>query len=339
MLYSITQLTKVYGERTVLDIPSLALEAGGIYALLGPNGAGKTTLLNILAFLESPTAGKVLLRGRPVSFADPLVRDFRKEVVLVDQHPILFSTTVYRNLEFGLKIRGIPKPDRHDMIQETLDLVGMGAFFQAPAHRLSGGETQRVALARALVTSPKVLLCDEPTSSVDIENQAVIVHILKKINAQKNITVLFTTHDRFQAMSLSRQTLFLDQGRLSSSTPENIFTAVFVPENETRMRCIIQDTITLTLPGAKSGRARVMIDPEKVAIVPGQEPTMHLQYHGNVVQVSEDKRKIRVVVDIGIWLTLLMAPEDYRKHPPLIGDQVCVKISPDAVRIFDTQIN
>jgi tungstate transport system ATP-binding protein len=334
MLYAITQLTKMYGERLVLDIPSLEIEAGGIYALLGPNGAGKTTLLNILGFLEPPTAGQILFRSQPVSFADPLCREFRKEVVLVDQHPILFSTTVYRNLEFGLKIRGIPKKERLHVIQDTLDLVGMESFAQAPAHRLSGGETQRVALARALATSPKVLLCDEPTSSVDIENQAVIVNILRQINKQKQITVLFTTHDRFQAASLAQQTLFLDHGRLSSSTPDNLFTAVFVPETETHMRCVIQDTMTLTLPGHRNGRARVLVNPEKVSLDADQQTTNHHhRWPGRVVQVMDEKRKIRVVVDIGVWITLLMDPEEYRNRPPLIGEQTHVVIPPNAVQI------
>lgn len=168
MLYDISQLIKVYGDRTVLDISSLEIEKGSIYALLGPNGAGKTTLLNILGFLESPTTGNIIYRSSPVIFSEPFLKNLHKEVVVVDQYPILFTTTVYKNLEFGLKVRQIPKKDRDYIINETLEMVGMRDFIQAEAHQLSGGETQRVALARALAVSPEVLLCDEPTSSVDV---------------------------------------------------------------------------------------------------------------------------------------------------------------------------
>ncbi len=215
MIYNISQLTKVYGTRTVLDIPLLKIEKGWIYALLGPNGAGKTTLLNILGFLEIPTNGNIIFRSNKVQFTESSLHPLRKIVVIVDQHPILFTTTVYKNLEFGLKIRQIPKKERELIIKESLELVGMRHLAAAPAHRLSGGETQRVAIARALAVNPKVLLCDEPTSSVDAENQVAIINILRQINELKKITILFTTHDRLQVSSLAHHTLFLKDGRLA----------------------------------------------------------------------------------------------------------------------------
>lgn len=220
-LYRLSQLTKTYRNRTVLDIPFLEIEGGRIYALMGPNGAGKTTLLNILGFLDAPGSGSVHFRSRPVQFTEPTLQALRKEVVMVDQHPILFTTTVFKNLEFGLKVRKIAKSDRERMITESLEMVGMQDFAQAPAHRLSGGETQRVALARAFAVSPKVLLCDEPTANVDEENQAIIINILKQINEQKKITVLFTTHDRAQAAALAQQTVFLNRGKITTNAPES----------------------------------------------------------------------------------------------------------------------
>ena len=215
MIYNISQLTKVYGTRTVLDIPLLKIEKGWIYALLGSNGAGKTTLLNILGFLEVPTNGNIIFRSNKVQFTESSLHPLRKTVVIVDQHPILFTTTVYKNLEFGLKIRQIPKKERELIIKEALELVGMRHLASAPAHRLSGGETQRVAIARALAVNPKVLLCDEPTSSVDAENQVAIINILRQINELKKITILFTTHDRLQVSSLAQHTLVLKDGRLA----------------------------------------------------------------------------------------------------------------------------
>jgi ABC-type multidrug transport system ATPase subunit len=122
--YAISHLTKDFGERTVLDIPDLEIEGERIYALLGPNGAGKTTLLNMLGFLEPPTAGQIRYRNRIVHFAEPNLQRLRKDVVVVDQHPILFTTTVYKNLEFGLRIRKVPKKERERIIEE--------AFFPGP---------------------------------------------------------------------------------------------------------------------------------------------------------------------------------------------------------------
>lgn len=198
MLYVLSKITRKYGSRTVLDIPLMEIEKGKIYALLGPNGAGKTTLLNILGFLEVPTTGDILYRSKTVNFSESSLQNLRREVVMIDQHPILFTGTVYKNVEFGLKIRRISQKKRGIIIEETLDLVGMSAFVQAQAHRLSGGETQRVALARALAVSPEVLLCDEPTSNLDVENQTAIINTLKQINEQRKTTIMFTTHYMYQ---------------------------------------------------------------------------------------------------------------------------------------------
>lgn len=232
MVYEISQLTKVYGNRTVLDIPMLKIEKGSIYALLGPNGAGKTTLLNIFGLLEPPTTGNIIYQSQPVQFSELYLQPLRKVIVMVEQHPILFTTTVYKNLEFGLKIRRIQKKERNFIIEESLDMVGMRHFIQAPAHRLSGGETQRVAIARALAVNPQVLLCDEPTSSVDAENQEAIINILRQVNGIKEITIIFTTHDRSQVNSLAHQIMFLDHGKLSTGNGDNLITANRSSERE-----------------------------------------------------------------------------------------------------------
>ncbi len=160
MIFKISDLTKRYNDRTILDILSLSFKKGAIYGLQGPNGAGKTTLLNILALLEYPTSGSVFYKSKSVQYAEPYLQRLRKEVILVDQLPLLFTTTVFKNVEFGLKIRGIEKEERKRRIAKGLDMVGMGDFAQAPAHQLSGGETQRVALASRLVLKPEVLLLD-----------------------------------------------------------------------------------------------------------------------------------------------------------------------------------
>jgi tungstate transport system ATP-binding protein len=221
MLYVLSKITRKYGSRTVLDIPLMEIEKGKIYALLGPNGAGKTTLLNILGFLEVPTTGDILYRSKTVNFSESSLQNLRREVVMIDQHPILFTGTVYKNVEFGLKIRRISQKKRGIIIEETLDLVGMSAFVQAQAHRLSGGETQRVALARALAVSPEVLLCDEPTSNLDVENQTAIINTLKQINEQRKTTIMFTTHYMYQVSSLAHHTFFLDHCKLTATQAES----------------------------------------------------------------------------------------------------------------------
>ena len=171
MLYQLTSLRQQFNNRVVLDIDQMEIEAGSMHALLGPNGAGKTTLLDILAFLVPPASGTLLFQGNPVDPARSDLLALRRRVVLVDQHPIMFSTTVRGNIEFGLKIRGLSGAERGWRVDEALATVGLERYREARAPELSGGETQRLALARALALRPEVLLCDEPTASVDAENQ------------------------------------------------------------------------------------------------------------------------------------------------------------------------
>ena len=338
-VYTISRLIKHFGSRTVLDIANLDIEDGSIYALLGPNGAGKTTLLNILAFLDAPTNGQIHYRRKPVRFTEAQLLVLRKEVVMVDQHPILFSTTVFKNLEFGLKIRKINKRERERIIEETLDLVDMRSFIRAQAHRLSGGETQRVALARGLALSPKVFLCDEPTSSVDAENQTTIMKLLRRINEDRKITVIFTTHDRSQAADIAHHLLLLDNGRLVPAAYENIFSGRLFRNGQRQYRCNIRENISLVLTHhpseVRNERVRIFIEPEMV--VPTGMAAMNgdsNQLPGKVVQIVSENGRIRMVVDVGLRLTLLISYDDYEKTRPLVGGKVGVYIPPNAIRVL-----
>ncbi len=192
----------------MLDLPEISFEKGRIYGLMGPNGSGKTTLLHILSFLDTPTSGELFYENQPVSFKEKTLA-LRREVVLVDQHPIMFTSSVYKNVEFGLKIRKIPKFERQKIIEECLDRVGMREFIHADAPHLSGGETQRVAIARALACSPKVMLFDEPTASVDVTHQAVIENIILDLRHDRGVDCIFSTHDRFQASKLADEIISL----------------------------------------------------------------------------------------------------------------------------------
>ena len=339
-VYELTQVTKVYDTRTVLDISNLRIEKNRIYALLGPNGAGKTTLLNILGFLERPTGGKIYFRSKPVRFVESELQTLRRHVIMVDQSPILFTTTVLKNLEFGLKVRKISKSNRIRIIEEALDLVGMRDFASARAHRLSGGETQRVALARALALSPEIFLCDEPTSSVDAENQSIILNILKRINETKQMTILFTTHDRTQAVAIADQTLVLDKGRLIKTGYENIYSADVSHNDKGEKRCEILPELSLLMTRQEISlakqRIRVFIDPNQIELYgETNEQSLPNVLQGKVRQVVDGNLKIRIVVDSGIRLTILMNENTYRNNRIFVGDTIRYHIPPKAIQAIE----
>ena len=335
MLFEIKNLTKVYGDRAVLDIPELAFEKGTVYALLGPNGSGKTTLLEILSLLLAPTAGIIKYNNKTVDFTANNLTAFRREIVMVQQNPVLFTTTVFKNLDFGLKIRKIPKGERLKMIMDSLEMVGMGDFIGAEAHKLSGGETQRVAIARALTCSPKVMFFDEPTSNVDIENQIAIERILREINTQKNISVIFTTHNLTQASKLSRKIISLYEGRKVPSVFENIFSGKITTDKTGDQFCLIHEEIRLSMKTERIGNVKISIAPREIKILTDRDadPSKNL-LRGRVIQLTEDRDHIRAIADIGIPLSILVPKERLQATPLLIGDVIKIHCPPESIQVF-----
>ncbi len=335
LLYRAQGLTRTYGGHAVLAIDALAVEPGRIHGLLGANGAGKTTLLNILAFLDRPSSGHLEFNGRPVRFSRSHLRRLRRQVVLVDQHPVAFSTTVYKNVEFGLKVRRIGRRQRARIIGEVLDLVGLVGLGDAPAQGLSGGEIQRLAMARALAVSPAVLLCDEPTASVDVENQAAMVGILRRINRERGISIVFTTHDRQLAAGLAHQILFLDHGRLVASGWENLFPCTVRSHDGRHDRCLLPGGLSMLVPrglAPQGGRSRMAIEPRAIEPVsPGQEEGRAGVVRGRVVALTREGDEVRMTVDAGVRLVLLLGVERYRLLRPAIGDEMVLYVRPEGI--------
>ncbi|HVO83854.1 MAG TPA: ATP-binding cassette domain-containing protein [Syntrophobacteria bacterium] len=335
MLYEIINLKKIYGGRTVLDLPALSLEPGRVIALLGPNGAGKTTLLEVLAFLSPPSSGEVRFMGRRVDFRANGLIQHRRRVVLVQQHPIMFSTTVCRNVEFPLRVRNIPKAEREKVVEELLRLVGMTEFKEAKGHTLSGGETQRVAIARALACSPEVILFDEPTASVDVENQIAIERIIGEIRGRKGISVVFTTHNMVQASRLAEQTLFLFEGKLARSTYENIFTGRIELGADGDGYCSVQSSLRVKVKAETTGPVRVAFDAGSLRISRTRnESPRGDSLQGRLVQLADEGARVRALVDVGIPLTVLLPTQEFKALSPTVGEVFWVTVPPEAIELI-----
>jgi len=335
MLYELKHLKKKYGERTVLDIGELSLDRGKVLGILGPNGAGKTTLLEILAFLQAPTSGELQFNGKKVDLSNNGLIQLRRKVVIVGQHPILFTATVSKNLEFPLGIRKLPKVNREKTIEELLDLVGMRPFQNSRAHRLSGGETQRVAIARALACSPEVILFDEPTANVDVENQIAIERIIQEINREKGISVIFTTHDMVQASRLADDTIFLYDGKTTHSTYENIFSGLIEVTEEGRKYCLVQKQLTLGVQTHQSGPVRIFIDPTLVKITSNQsEGAAENTFCGRLIQLTDEQSRIRALVDVGIPLSVLIPKEQFKNMCLSPGEAVCLTCPTESIKFI-----
>ncbi|UCB49901.1 MAG: ATP-binding cassette domain-containing protein [Deltaproteobacteria bacterium] len=335
MLYKLKRLKKVYNHRTVLDIEGLTLEKGQVTGLLGPNGSGKTTLLKILTFILEPTSGEIRFKGKRVDFASGKLIDLRRKVVLVQQQPILFTSTVANNVAFPLRIRKIEKTERERLVEELLELVGMLSFRDAMAHRLSGGETQRVAIARALACSPEVILMDEPTANVDVENQIVIERIIGEINQKREISVIFTSHNMIQASRLAEKTVFLFEGKVAQSTYENIFSGFIEEDEKGEKTCILQGGVRLHVKNGRPGPVRISIDPERIKVGQGDgDLSSKNAFTGRLIQLTDEHSRVRALVDVGIMLSALIQKERLDDLDIRIGMELWVRCPEQSIEVF-----
>ncbi len=222
IIVKLKDLTKAYGNKVVVNAVNLQIHEGEILALLGPNGSGKSTILKILAFIENPTSGSVEFQGKEVNYNR--TEKVRLQSTLVFQKTILFSTSVFNNVAYGLNVRKVPKDIQNEEVKKALQIVKLEGFEKDPASKLSGGEQQRVAIARALVLKTKLLLLDEPTANLDPRNAGILEEVIETINRESKVTIVLATHNMFQAEKLPDRIALMDEGKITEiGTPVEIF--------------------------------------------------------------------------------------------------------------------
>ena len=316
-----------YGGRVVLDLPRLEIEHGLAYSLQGPNGAGKSTLLGILSFLNAPHEGQVFFQSESVVWKESFLRPLRRKVALVEQHPVMFSCSVRADVGYGLAIRGVGKAERDRLVDAALELVGLSHLAEAYAPRLSGGETQRVAMARALANSPKVLLLDEPTASVDTQNRVVIEQVVAELRDRGDTTIVLCTHNRSQAWALCPYVIFLEDGKLVHRSRANSYAGI-MSVTDGQGWCRIAENFRVPVAGCAPGRVRISIDPEEVRLVQVLEPGLN---SGPLAKIRLEGETVALSVNLGRPLDVQMPLADFRAAGLSVGDLVRAEIRPEGV--------
>jgi len=227
MSIQVRSVSKRFGSFQALEDVSLDVDSGALTALLGPSGSGKSTLLRIIAGLELPDSGEILLEGADVTLSPPQQRG----IGFVFQHYAAFKhMTVRNNIAFGLKIRKRPRGEIRARVDELLELVQLRGFGDRYPAQLSGGQRQRMALARALAPEPTVLLLDEPFGALDARVRSELRAWLRRLHDETRTTTVFVTHDQEEAMDVADRVAVMNKGRIEQvDAPRMLYDA---PANE-----------------------------------------------------------------------------------------------------------
>ncbi|MBN1161921.1 MAG: ABC transporter ATP-binding protein [Dehalococcoidales bacterium] len=212
--------------RDILKNVNLAVEKGETHALIGPTGAGKTTFLRLIDMLDMPGTGKIFINGVAVSHSEKSRLEIRRRMAFVLQKPVVFNLSVYDNVAYGLKWRGLKKHVIREKVNDILETVELVKYSKRNARTLSGGEMQRVAIARAIATGPEILLLDEPSANLDPVSAAKIEDLISGIIKQNAITVLMSTHDMEQGQRLAdRISVLIDGEIVQTGNAREVFTS------------------------------------------------------------------------------------------------------------------
>ncbi|MEU0369466.1 ABC transporter ATP-binding protein [Streptomyces sp. NPDC006283] len=284
-------ISKTYGSFTAVHPLDLTVPEGSFFALLGASGCGKTTTLRMIAGLEEPTTGTVLLGDKDVTGLPP----HKRPVNTVFQSYALFPhLSIYENVAFGLRRRGIKSVKKQ--VDDMLELVQLGDFAQRKPHQLSGGQQQRVAVARALINHPQVLLLDEPLGALDLKLRRQMQLELKRIQTEVGITFVHVTHDQEEAMTMADTVAVMNGGRVEQlgapaelyENPQTTFVANFLGTSNLIEADVVQNTggeVVVTAAGGKlrlpagrcpdatraDGTLLVGIRPEKISLTPAAD--------------------------------------------------------------------
>lgn len=285
MSIELRNVSKTFGGVAAVNQVSFSVPEGELIGLLGPSGGGKTTVLRMIAGLEMPTSGDVLINGKRVN--DVPVQ--QRNIGFVFQGYALFrNMTVFKNIAFGLKIKKWKPSDIQERVAELLKLFGLEGLDKRYPHQLSGGQRQRVAIARSLAPKPNVLLLDEPFGAVDAKIRQELREWLVTLHHDLNVTTLFVTHDQEEALEVSNRIVIFSRGRLEQiGTPREVYEQ---PANEFVARFIgVMNILELEV---RNGQARINeLEFPPHGLSEGQR--MRVGFRPYAVQISPDLAQFR----------------------------------------------
>jgi spermidine/putrescine transport system ATP-binding protein len=342
-------LTKRFDDVVAVDGISLDIGRGHFIALLGPSGCGKTTTLRMIGGFEEPTEGRIELGGVDVAPLPP----YKRDVNTVFQSYALFPhLSIFENVAFGLRRRGVKGDDLRRRVGESLELVGLAGLERRKPRQLSGGQQQRIALARALVNRPRVLLLDEPLGALDLKLRKEMQLELKRIQAEVGITFVHVTHDQEEAMTMADRIVIMNGGRIEQEgtpselyeTPRTPFVAGFLGasnllEGEVagEERVKLADGTEVRVPrealAGRSGAVQIGVRPEKLRIGGGEGNSLS----GVVTESAYIGVSTQYILDTPAGPVTVYMQNDRPGGQVATGERLTLSWSPESTFVVDSQ--
>jgi molybdate/tungstate transport system ATP-binding protein len=343
-------VSKKLGSFSLKDV-SFEVAQGEYFVLLGPTGAGKTVLLEVIMGFHRPDEGKILLNDRDVAN----MQVDKRGIVYVPQNcPLFPHMNVFENVEFGLKMQRVALAERSKAVEKALEVMGLEEMTKVMPATLSGGERQKVVLARVLVTEPKVVLLDEPLTSIDAETSRSLRNELKRINREFKVAFLHVTHDQIEAFGLADRIAIMMQGEIVQvGTPNDVLSNpidepvarflgyenvlhVRLVEHEDSTSKVSVNGILIKLKGKlESSAATIAIRPEDIAITT-ETPTTSYEWNsleGKVQEYTNLGPVVQVTIDVGLMLKVSIDKRSFLELNLTEGKHVHLAFKADSVRI------
>ncbi|HIU33001.1 MAG TPA: ABC transporter ATP-binding protein [Candidatus Pullichristensenella excrementigallinarum] len=330
----VDNVTKRYGDKTIISDLSLEVKGGEFFTLLGPSGCGKTTLLRMIAGFNTIEGGTIYFNDTPINDIKP----YKRNIGMVFQNYAIFPhMSVRKNIEYGLVQRHIPRPEIKKRVDEIIETVKIGEHAEKSPNQLSGGQQQRVALARAIVIHPAVLLMDEPLSNLDAKLRVEMRTAIRDVQKEVDITTVYVTHDQEEALVVSDRIAVMNFGKIQQigaplelyTRPANLFVATFVGTNNVFDGSVVRGEggpavtvgpMTIPMPNlspdAQDGqKVKVTIRPEELRFVSDSNALVgrvkartflgsYIDYEillpdGEVIEISQDAGDFANMVEVG----------------------------------------
>ena len=340
-------VSKNYDSVQALEGVTFDVNRGEVFTILGPNGSGKTTLLKLAAGLELPSEGEVVFDGVKVGPSN--IASVRRRATLVFQKTVIFRGSVYANVAYGLRLRGVSADEVERRVTESLDLVRLGHLRERQAGTLSGGEQQRLSLARALVLECELLLLDEPTANLDPDSLVIVKAVIGRLKREGETTIVIATHNLEQAEGLSSRIVLLREGKvieevhpkelLVAPSPEmarftrseNVFSGVSrIVEGVAHIS--IGEGVEIMAAFSHEGQVIIQVRPEDIIISRGKmESSARNSLLGRISGITEQNSIVKLKVDVGCLVTVQITRKSMVEMGLNVGQEIYLTFKASSV--------